>query len=227
MDHRDTVVPSPYRPRRDPDQSVADIQRLPRRLDVAQPDEEIRVLEAGSNVQLRADRADHLEVAHQHCAAENQDVSPALQGAVVTRPAGAGEQRAADRRCRVRRVVAVPIRSRGHRGSRVQDAVGVQMPADAPCRRWPLLHLEPPARTADEQPDARALRTVTATVEKMRPEPVQRVAQCLAGGAGIGVLPRADGESHVTPGGTEHLIVRRAGRAGTCRTTRSPSSPAP
>src|SRR4029077_15538575 len=109
------------------------------------------------------------------------------------------------------RVIPVPVRSRDLRGARVQPASRLKMPADAARRGWPLVGIEPSADTADEQADPRAA-WAAPTVEKVPAEPVERVAQALAGETGVRVFPRADGQTDVAPGSLEDLVIRELRR---------------
>ena len=105
------------------------LHRSSRRLHIAEPDEEIRVLQRGPHVQIGGDRADHLEVADQSSAGVDQDVGAPLECPVVARSSRPGEQAAADRRRRVRRVIPVPIRSRP------AGVRGCSMPPGWRCQR--------------------------------------------------------------------------------------------
>src|SRR4029077_8405127 len=184
LDRRHPISPTPPGGRRHTHKPVADVAGFSRGLDVTEPHEEIRVLQRGPRAQIGGDRTDHGEVADQRGAGVDKDVAAPLEVSVVARPSRPGEQAAPDRGRRVRRVIPVPVRSRDLRGARVQPASRLKMPADAARRGWPLVGIEPSADTADEQADPRAA-WAAPTVEKVPAEPVERVAQALAGETGV------------------------------------------
>src|ERR1700684_4387296 len=97
LDVRGGVLPALPRLRGEADQPVADVHRLARPLDVAEPDEEVGVLETGSNVEIRVHGTHDLDIAHQYGTRVDEDVGAPFQGSVVSRASRSGEDRPAHR----------------------------------------------------------------------------------------------------------------------------------
>ena len=111
---------------------------------VAEPHEDVQVRQFTADLDLGADRADHLHRHVERRAGVGQHVRPRLHGPVVHRARPLGDQeRAAERRRGFDRVVPDPVRrGRGRRGRR-EGAPGVQVPPGRRGRRGPVGQVPP------------------------------------------------------------------------------------
>lgn len=100
-------------PVRHPADAVAHGRRATPRVDVAEPDEQVRVLAAGPQEDPRPDRSDDLDVGGEPLPGPGPDVGAAFEDPVVLRsgPAEPGLRSAAHGRGRADRVVAEAVRT--------------------------------------------------------------------------------------------------------------------
>ena len=163
VERADTVLVLLDRAGRQPDDAVAQVERLALLRHVTQAHEEVGVLERRAHVERGRQRADDGEVLGQHGAGVGEHVAPALAPACSLRPAVAmlsdGPPTAGVGSLRV---VVVPVRrvSSARRGLR-QRAPPPEIPPLGPPRRRPHGELLPRARAHDEDAHRRVRRSAS------------------------------------------------------------------
>ncbi len=153
------------------DQAVADVGGPAVGVHIAQPDEDVRVAEAGPEPDLGADLADHVGRPAERRRGVGQHVGAALQVRVVDAPGRPGQPGTAGRGRGVGRVVAVPVGGglAGRIAAQHAARLEVQPPGREPRRR-PAAEVPPGFLAHHEQADRGARRQWLAAGQR-QPEP--------------------------------------------------------
>ena len=201
-----------HRAGREPDDAVAQVERLALRRHVTQADEEVGVLERRAHVERGGQRTDHGEVVGQRRAGVREHVAPALPAGLLLAPRrGPVERRTADRRCGVAGVVVVAVRGDvvGRRRDPPQGAAPPEVPPLGLPGRRPHGELLPRARAHDEDAHRRVLGFVALGLPRpeLAVEPPRAVTHGLGEEAGAAVRPRTDGQAGRAPRAPQRLVV--------------------